>query len=118
MKAFILGTLAALTAAMTKGQKQIVRESLKKAAAPQFSVVVDGVTTPGIYAFTDAGRERTYIDFARFANAPIALRNVVDHEAQHLLGRDHNTLVGDPMSYLLTVDRDGNVVEDAAIWAK
>lgn len=112
MKAFFLAALAALAGAMTKGQKEIVREAIKKAEVPQFSVVVDGVTAPGMYAFTDAAREHTYIDFARFANAPNSLFNVALHEGHHLRGRDHNNVPGDPMSYRLTVDSNGSVVED------
>jgi len=112
--AFLVFT--ALAAAMTRDQAQVSRDSMTKYGAPQFSTIVDGVQS-GTYAFTDADRRHTYIDYKRFANTPISLRNVVRHEIDHLRGRDHNNVPGDPMSYRLTVDTTGNVVEDASIWA-
>lgn len=117
LRTFAFLVVASLAGAMTRDQAQVTRDSMSKFGAPQFSTIVDGVQT-GTYAFTDADRRHTYIDYKRFANAPMSLRNVVRHEIDHLRGRDHNTLPGDPMSYRLTVDPAGNVVEDAAIWAQ
>lgn len=108
--------ITAIAGAMTRDQAQVTRDSMAKYGAPQFSTIVDGVQS-GTYAFTDADRRHTYIDYKRFANTPISLRNVLDHEIFHLKGKDHNSVPGDPMSYRLTVDPAGNVVEDAAIWA-
>ena len=112
---FILSLLTAAFA-MNKEQAEITRAAMVKYGAPQFSVIVDGVQHP-TYAFTTGDRKVTYIDFKRFANAPNSLRNVLDHELNHLLGRDHNNIPGDPMSYRLTVDRNGTIIEDSFIWA-
>jgi len=114
MRTLLMWIAAAL--AMTPRQAEMTREAMVRYRVPQFSVIVDGVQT-GTYAFTDADRRHTYIDYKRFIAAPTSLRNVLDHEANHLLGRDHNSVGGDPMSYRLTVDPDGNVVEDSTIWA-
>ena len=118
MRATYLLLLSLLTGAFALQPKfaEPVRESLKKYKPPQFSVILDGIQD-GTYAFTDGSRQRTYIDFSRFANAPNSLRNVLDHELNHLLGRDHNNIPGDPMSYRLTVDRNGTIIEDSFIWA-
>ena len=94
----------------------VARGALKKYDAPLFSVIVDGVQS-GTYAFTDAPRERAYIDFNRFRNAPNSLANVLHHEVEHLKGRDHNEIPLDIMSYRLTVDSNGAVVDDDHIWA-
>jgi len=107
--------ITALAGAMTRDQAQVTRDSMSKFGAPQFSAIVDGVQS-GTYAFTDADRRHTYVDYKRFAKAPMSLRNVLDHEVNHLLGRDH--VPADPMSYRLTVDPAGNVVEDATLWAQ
>lgn len=115
MKAFILGTLAALTAAMTREQAEITREAMVKYAAPQFTVIVDGVQTP-TYAFTDGERKHTYIDYKRFNHAPNSLKNVIRHEIDHLRGRDHNAVAGDIMAYHLTVAPNGTVLDDAFVW--
>jgi len=108
--------ITALAGAMTRDQAQVTRDSMSKFGAPQFSAIVDGVQS-GTYAFTDADCRHTYVDFKRFAKAPMSLRNVIRHEIDHLRGRDHNSVPADPMSYRLTVDPAGNVVEDAALWA-
>ncbi len=112
----LLSLLAGAFALQSKFSEP-VRESFKKYKPPQFSVILDGVQDGTTYAFTDADRQRTYVDFARFANAPHSLRNVLDHELNHLIGRDHNNIPHDPMSYRLTVDSNGNVVDDDFIWA-
>lgn len=112
----ILLLLVAFASAMRSKFADAARASLKKYNPPPFSAIIDGVQY-GTYAFTDASRQRTYIDFNRFVNAPNSLRNVLDHELNHLLGRDHNNIPHDPMSYKLTVDSNGSVVEDNLIWA-
>ena len=93
----------------------VARDALKKYNAPLWSVIIDGVQS-GTYAYTDADRQRSYIDFNRFANAPNSLKNVLNHEIAHLKHRDHNTDPTDIMSYRLTVDSSGNVINDDRVW--
>ena len=94
----------------------VARDALKKYNAPLWSVIIDGVQS-GNYAYTDADRQRSYVDFNRFANAPNSLANVLHHEVDHLKHRDHNNDPTDIMSYRLTTDNSGNVVEDTRVWA-
>ena len=93
----------------------MVRDILTKEQTPSWVVVLDGVQRDTL-AYTNTDRKRIYVDFERFRDAPNSLRNVLKHESQHAKGRDHNRIVGDIMSYAVTLDQRGNVVEDARVW--
>lgn len=119
MRGFLINCLFFLEIAFVAGlspkNSEIVREGLKKYQAPPWAVVLNGVQS-GNYAYTDADRKRVYIDMFRFANAPKSLANTVHHEVDHLKGRDHNEISNDIMSYKLTTDSLGNVIDDSYVW--
>ena len=94
----------------------VSRAALKKYNAPQFATIIDGIQS-GNYAYADGfDRKKMYIDFNQFKNAPKSLQNVLNHEIQHSLGRDHKNIPGDIMSYALTTDSLGNVIDDSYVW--
>ena len=82
----------------------------------QSGCVVDGVIGNWTLAFTDQMRLVTTLDGARMACCPKTFQNVVHHEIDHLKGRQHNHIPFDIMSYMVTVDEHGKVVEDAFVW--
>ena len=101
---------------LTDKYADVSREALKKFNAPQFAVIIDGVQS-GNYAYTDGfDRKKMYIDFNQFKSAPNSLKNVLHHEIEHSKNRDHNNIPGDIMSYSLTTDSLGNVVDDQYVW--
>lgn len=117
MRAFYMICLLSLTSAMTDKYADVARAALKKYNAPQFAVIIDGVQS-GNYAYTDGfDRKKMFIDFNQFKNAPKSLQNTLRHEIEHSKGREHNNIVGDIMSYAITIDALGNVVEDRYVWA-
>ena len=94
----------------------VARDALKKYNAPQFATIIDGVQS-GNYAYADGfDRKKMYIDFNQFKDAPKSLQNTLNHEIQHSRGRDHNNIPGDIMSYALTTDSLGNVIDDGFVW--
>ena len=94
----------------------VARDALKKDNAPQFATIIDGVQS-GNYAYADGfDRKKMYVDFNQFKDAPKSLLNVLHHEIEHSRGRDHNNIPGDIMSYKLTTDILGNVIDDGFVW--
>lgn len=117
MQAFYTIFLCAAAFGMQDKFADVAREALKKYNAPPWATFIDGVQT-GNYAYTDgADRTKMYIDFNQFKNAPKSLQNTLRHEIEHSKGRDHNNIPGDIMSYSLTVDSLGNVIDDTRAWA-
>jgi hypothetical protein len=98
--------------AFTEYQNALVRKQLVNHHAPQFSAMVDAVLAKD-YAFTDQQKLLTHIDAARFQCCPNSFSNTVIHECHHLNQRQHTIGVkDDPMSYLLTINQNGDVSED------
>lgn len=106
---------AALVSAFSPLQINIVRNALRIHGAPSFTVVVDAINTD-TFAYTTADRRVIYIDAVLFINAPKTFINVMHHEIDHTRGRVHNNVTGDIMSYHITVDTNGTIIEDPYIW--
>ena len=113
LRLIFISALASLVVGMRHAD--LVREIMTKEQTPDWTVVIDGAQR-GTLAYTDADRKRIYVDFERFRDAPNSLRNVLKHEAHHAKNREHNQIVGDIMSYAVTLDQRGNVVNDARVW--
>lgn len=74
-------------------------------------VTVNNAIMSGQLAFTTTDLQRVYVDFEKFKSAPVALSHVIDHELAHTEGAVH----GDgsrAMAYHVSVDQQGNVIED------
>lgn len=107
--------LVCLVQAFTPRQALIAREVMRKKKPPPFVTVTDAVLADG-FAFTDESRKRIYVDFAQFRDAPTSLANTINHEVVHTKGGEHNSIPGDIMSYVLTLDESGAVVNDDHEW--
>jgi len=103
-------SLAYWVQAFTDWQALTIRASIKKYGAPD-AVFVD-VTMVADYAHTDMASKIVSIDARRFDCCPNSFTSVVHHELDHTRGRLHNSIPGDIMSYHLTVDALGNILED------
>ena len=115
MRLILLIWVVAVASAMSQTQAEMARTAMAQYGAPDWSAIVDGVQR-GTYAFTDVIGLKTYIDFHQFNQAPNSLKNVLHHEIDHLRGRLHNNASFDIMSYRLTVDSNGRVLNDAFVW--
>jgi hypothetical protein len=108
----ILISFAGQSGAFTPYQASIIREQQSIHKAPLRSAIVDAVLAQD-YAFTDQIKTLTHIDGLRFECCPNTFTNVVTHEIHHQHGRQHTSGVrGDPMSYVLTIQSSGEIVED------
>lgn len=67
-------------------------------------------------AFTDRINNFVYIDNTRLSCCRNTFANVVHHEIMHTKGQSHNNVSGDIMSYRVTADLNGNIIEDLYIW--
>ena len=105
-----IALLFGLTRAFTSWQSLAVRESIKKYGPPD-AVFID-VAMVANFAHTDMAQKIVSIDAQRFECCPNSFRSVVRHELDHCRGRMHNTVFGDPMSYHLTIDAVGDIIED------
>lgn len=109
---FLLAIFTGLTMAFTPYQVSIIRTQQVIHKAPLRSAIMDGVLAQD-YAFTDQVKTLTHIDGLRFECCPNTFTNVVTHEIHHQNGRQHTAGVkGDPMSYVLTIQASGEIVED------
>lgn len=102
--------LLASVIAMTQEQKIISRNIMKSQFVPPWSAVIDSVLYNQL-AFTDIQQSKVYIDCGRLRLTPNTYKNVMLHEARHLLGAMH----GDgslAMNYSAVMDIFGNVVND------
>ena len=102
LRLIFISALASLVGGLRHAD--LVREIMTKEQTPSWVVVLDGVQRDTL-AYTDADRKRIYVDFERFRDAPNSLRNVLKHEAHHAKNREHNQIVGDIMSYAVTLDQ-------------
>lgn len=103
--------LFSLGVAFTDWQAKVIHSSIKKYGPPD-AVFID-VTMVTDYAHTDVERKIVSIDARRFECCPNSFRSVVHHELDHCYGRMHNSIPNDIMSYHLTVDTTGHILEDA-----
>lgn len=103
--------LVSLVSAFTDWQILTIRASIKKYGPPD-AVFIDAAMLTD-YAHTDMAQKIVSIDARRFECCPNTFQSVVHHELDHCRGRMHNTVVGDIMSYHITVDALGNVQEDS-----
>jgi hypothetical protein len=101
--------------ALTPGQAKLTMDVMKKYQSPPYVAIIDAVQLDTI-AFTDVDRKRIYINYARFRDAPKSLANTIHHEIDHTKNREHNDNPGDIMSYRVTMNQQGEIIEDAAIW--
>ena len=117
MRGFLLNCLFFVFVASLQDKfADVAREALKKYQAPDWTTIIDGIQHK-TYAYTDSDRKNIYIDFNQFKDAPTSLQNVLNHEIQHSRGRNHNDVVTDIMSYHLTTDSNGVVIDDSYVWA-
>lgn len=105
--------LAAIAAAMSTDQAKICRDTMKTLSTPPWSVIIDASIGDQI-SFTDQNKFITYIDSARFINAPNSFQNTICHECSHLLGHQHHD--GNIcMDYILTINQNGAIFNDPYI---
>lgn len=83
---------------------------MKSQFVPPWSCVIDAVLYNQL-AFANIQESKVYIDAGRFRNTPNSYKNVMLHEARHLLGAMHNdgSLA---MNYTVITDIFGNVIDD------
>lgn len=96
---------------MTRQQADVAEKIMKARGVPRFSALIDAAMV-GDLAFTDQQTNKAWINAKKFVNAPHSWQNTVLHEAGHLCGAQH----GDgstAMSYAVTLDQAGNVVDDS-----
>lgn len=110
---FLFTLFVGVATAFTPYQVSIIRTQQVLHKAPLRSAIADAVLAQD-YAFTDQVKTLTHIDGLRFECCPNTFTNVVTHEIHHQLGRQHTAGVkGDPMSYVLTIQASGEIVEDS-----
>lgn len=115
---FLFAILISVVAAFTPYQVSIIRTQQVLHKAPLRSAIVDAVLAQD-YAFTDQVKTLTHIDAIRFECCPNTFTNVVTHEIHHQLGRQHTVgIKNDPMSYVLTIQASGEIVEDNFVLPK
>ena len=103
--------LLVAAAALRPQYAELVRSEMVKQATADWVTVQDAVQQKQL-AYTSSDLKHVYVDFGRFKNAPQALANTLKHEIAHTRGATHND--GSPyMSYAVTEDRAGNIVDDA-----
>lgn len=108
----LFSLLIGIAVAFTPYQASIIRTQQVIHKAPLRSGIVDAVLAQD-YAFTDQVKTLTHIDAMRFECCPNTFTNVITHEIHHQNGRQHTVGVnGDPMSYVLTIQASGEIVED------
>lgn len=113
MKAFLTACVLCVVSAMTPQQAAITRQIMTLTKVPAWSAIIDASLHNNM-AFAEVDKQRIYIDAKRMMKTPRTFANVVTHECSHLNGGQH----GDgslAMGYAVTVDQEGNVLEDATL---
>jgi hypothetical protein len=114
MRMILIFLLACSGSAFTTWQSGVIREMLTKYNAST-TIVVDRVSydVPGS---TRRPSDIVYIDGESFQGAPRTFVNTVHHELAHAAHkRDHNNIPCDIMSYHLTTNNKGIMLDDTFI---
>ncbi len=114
MRGFLMNVLyfaqILFVASLSPKNAELVRDLMKKQNAPEWLTIQNSLQRDKL-AFTSADLKHVYVDFARLAQAPHTLQNVIKHEIAHSQGKVHND--GSPyMQYAVKVDSANTVADD------
>lgn len=104
----------ALSCALNQWQTQITQRLLRQLSPPPVTIV--NAVIWGYVAYTLRPANDIFIDGERLACCPNTFTNVMHHEIEHAKGRNHNNVTGDIMSYSVTEDINGQLLNDLYVW--